>query len=287
MAASSSNFPLAQTSRTTTTIIENPSASDFELTTSFDDVMSEPLLTDIATPEHRKQATLCFDSQSWSQCIHHTLQLTEVFRQRDPQFIKMLTEVRHGELSPETCEMFKKLEREPEYPDDGIQATELYALRWQVDRSNHRQLDALPGDSYVYEPRDSGPMAEWMHKFSPAPSKLQLKEHAQVMLIKNLSPTLVNGSMGIVMGFQEDTTMDEESRQWVSSYFPVVRFVGEEDDLVIRPEEWRMEQPDGEVIGSRLQVPLILAWAMSKPPVLFFSTRSFRLLTQWRSSRYS
>jgi hypothetical protein len=36
-----------------------------------------------------------------------------------------------------------------------------------------------------------------------ASTELQLKTGAQVMLIKNLSPTFVNGSQGIVVGFRE------------------------------------------------------------------------------------
>lgn len=209
--------------------------------------------------------TLCFDAKAWKEAIPFTLQLTEVFRQRDPAFIKMLTEMRHGKLSEETCEVFRKLAREPEYPtdEDGIVATELFALKSQVEQANRRRLTQLPGPMYTYQPQDSGPLEKFMDRFSNAPTKLQIKQNAQVMLIKNLTPTLVNGSMGMVVGFQKEMSFCEESGEWMESHFPVVRFIGEEDDLVIKPQEWRMELPDGEVIGSRIQVPLILAWAMS------------------------
>lgn len=222
----------------------------------------------VATSETAAAAqlpTLCFDAKAWKEAIPFTLQLTEVFRQRDPAFIKMLTEMRHGKLSEETCDVFRKLEREPVYPtdEDGIIATELFALKSQVEQANRRRLAQLPGPMYTYQPQDSGPLEKVMDRFCNAPTKLQIKENAQVMLIKNLTPTLVNGSMGMVVGFQKEMSFDEESNQWMESHFPVVRFIGEEDDLVIKPQEWRMEMPDGEVIGSRIQVPLILAWAMS------------------------
>lgn len=220
---------------------------------------------ELTTPTHLSKApSLCFDAKSWKSCIQFTLQLTEVFRQRDPQFIQVLTEMRHGKLSDETCALLKSLERTPDYPDDGIQATELFALREEVDKANHRYLRALKGPVYVYEPQDTGPWAKWMDKVTPAASKLKLKLNAQVMLIKNLSPTLVNGSLGTVVGFATDHVLDEETGQRYESQFPVVRFAGEEDDLIIKPEEWRMELPNGEVIGSRVQIPLILSWAMSK-----------------------
>lgn len=231
---------------------------------------------ELTNPSHLAKApSLCFDSKSWKSCIQFTLQLTEIFRQRDPQFIQVLTEMRHGQLSRETCDLLKSLERTPEYPDDGIQATELFALREEVDKANHRYLRALKGPVYVYEPQDSGPWAQWMDKMTPAASKLKLKLNAQVMLIKNLSPTLVNGSMGTVVGFETDRILDGETGQWHESQFPVVRFAGEEDDLIIKPEEWRMEMPNGEVIGSRVQIPLILSWAMSKFCALLLEALTF------------
>jgi len=34
-------------------------------------------------------------------------------------------------------------------------------------------------------------------------------------------------------------------------------------DYLARPESWKMEDPNGKVVASRTQVPVILAWAMS------------------------
>lgn len=48
--------------------------------------------------------------------------------------------------------------------------------------------------------------------------------------------------------------------------YPVVRFLvpnSRSRTILCQPEVWKNEQPDGEVIASRSQVPLILAWAMS------------------------
>ncbi|KAG9324609.1 hypothetical protein KVV02_004103 [Mortierella alpina] len=259
-------------SRSTSTIVQRDSADyldHYDEVPYFEGELGAPSPTvDAAAaliPEVQQQQAplLCFDAKSWKTCIEYTLQLTEVFRQRDQRFINMLTEMRHGKLSDETCRIFKELERTPQNPDDGIQATELFALRREVETANHRHLADLAGPVYVYQPHDHGPWKEVMDRVCIAPTRLQLKENAQVMLIKNLTPTLVNGSMGVVVGFHKDNTVDMKTGELVTSHFPVVRFVGEEDDLVIRPEEWRLELPDGEVLGSRIQVPLILSWAMS------------------------
>lgn len=134
-----------------------------------------------------------------------------------------------------------------------------------------------------------------------APQVIQLKKGAQVMLIKNMEDTLVNGSIGRVVAFMDETTFevyrehendfsssgdfndfDEDSavrarkklksainkdggvvasRKW-----PLVCFVqpdGSERHLLCQPETWKIELPNGEVQAQRQQIPLILAWALS------------------------
>ncbi|KAA8567812.1 hypothetical protein EYC84_008267 [Monilinia fructicola] len=48
--------------------------------------------------------------------------------------------------------------------------------------------------------------------------------------------------------------------------YPLVRFSipdGTVRDLLVQPEEWKIELPNGEVQAQRIQLPLILAWALS------------------------
>lgn len=52
----------------------------------------------------------------------------------------------------------------------------------------------------------------------------------------------------------------------ITTKYPVVRFyLGGKSYRIelMEPEVWKNEQPNGEVVASRAQVPLILAWAMS------------------------
>jgi len=48
--------------------------------------------------------------------------------------------------------------------------------------------------------------------------------------------------------------------------YPLVAFKladGTERELLVQPEEWKIELPSGEVQAQRSQLPLILAWALS------------------------
>ncbi|TKY85837.1 hypothetical protein EX895_005378 [Sporisorium graminicola] len=230
--------------------------------------------------------TFAFDARCWNQVVQHKVNLTQVFRQKDESFVTMLNEMRFGRLSQKTIDAFRKLERVPTYADD-IVPTELFPMRNEVDRANMERLNALQTESQSYRAQDGGTLQgearERVLANSIALSVLHLKKGAQVMLIKNLDETLVNGSVGKVIDFMDDAEYDKQTGALDMSEFqqkedrdqtprtstrkwPLVRFHlsnGQTRDYLARPESWKTELPDGEVQASRTQVPLILAWAMS------------------------
>jgi hypothetical protein len=75
-----------------------------------------------------------------------------------------------------------------------------------VDRENEQRLEGLSGEQRTWEASEGGDgskgAAEAL-KFSPFPETLRLKLGAQVVCLWNLSDTLVNGSRGVVVGYQE------------------------------------------------------------------------------------
>jgi len=132
-----------------------------------------------------------------------------------------------------------------------------------------------------------------------APKMIELKTGAQVMLIKNMDDTLVNGSLGSIVGFMSEAQFDlmqkrgEEyddpeqenddpeaaalrikvAKKWdknslpdTSTIYPYVQFTiadGSFRRILVQPEEWKVELPNGEIQAQRRQLPLILAWALS------------------------
>ncbi|WWC65256.1 uncharacterized protein I303_107873 [Kwoniella dejecticola CBS 10117] len=242
-----------------------------------------------------------FEADMWAETIHMSVNLSKVFRQKDPRFVDMLNEMRFGKMTKQSIDAFRSLAREIPYKDN-IEPTELFPRREDVDRSNSTRLNQLNTDGYSYTSSDGGMITDPVQKEKllanfMAPKFLELKVDAQVMLIKNMDETLVNGSMGRVIGFchkpfyTTDTTgkwapdadledLDEEERhkriklrdafqEKVASGTvkpsPVVRFnvPGGTRDLLVEAEPFKVELPNGEVQASRTQLPLILAWAMS------------------------
>lgn len=146
----------------------------------------------------------CFDAESWARVIAHTINLRQVFRQRDETFINMLNEMRFGKLSDTSVRIFKSLSRPLVFADQ-IQPTELYPLRQQVDQSNNGRMNQLEGDTKTFSALDSGELPvdqrdKVLSNFM-APKQLHIKLGCQVMLIKNIDETLVNGSLGRVIDF--------------------------------------------------------------------------------------
>jgi len=187
----------------------------------------------------------------------------------------MLNEMRLGQLSPVTVERFQTLTRDLG-TSDGLRPTELFPLRNQVEEANNRMLNSLQGKVMVYHARDSGVLRDKMEQNCLAPTTLQLKVGAQVMLLRNQAGGaggLVNGSIGVLTGFVNRPADNEQlggerkgSLNKSGEELPLVKFTlegGATREMVVGREEWKIELPNGDVQGSRVQIPLGLAWSLS------------------------
>ncbi|ORY37272.1 hypothetical protein BCR33DRAFT_721622 [Rhizoclosmatium globosum] len=154
-----------------------------------------------------------------------------------------------GQVTKETEEILSSLSR-PLKPQGTLVPTELFAMRNEVDACNQRHLAQLPGQVKIFnalrntvsDPR----LHERLDKDCNAVDSLHLKVNAQVMCIKNLTDQgLVNGSLGCVIGFEEDTGL------------PVVDFKsGNGGNVSIRRtvnmEQWKLES--GRDVVTKEQV---------------------------------
>ncbi|OBZ77024.1 ATP-dependent DNA helicase pfh1 [Grifola frondosa] len=267
-----------------------------------------------------------FESEAWKKCIDNTVILTEVYRQKDTQFVSLLNELRHGTISAEAQKTFSSLSRPLPPLPSGILPTELYPLRGQVERANNTRLAALPGPVFTYAARDTGTNQKVLENIV-APARLVLKPDAQVMLVKNVDEHLVNGSVGRSgappekaigsgsglgeaiskpkstsqepggksSGFVRNVQVGPDGRTPVAlgssrpnvgkenigaksiaenkgkakakdeELFPLVEFRTSQgvEIVLLGRDEFRVEDNEGKLIARRVQVPLVLAWAMS------------------------
>lgn len=241
----------------------------------------------------KTEVKFAFDASTWGTSIDYTFGLTQVFRQKDPQFARMLNEMRLGKISPQTEQAFKALARPLKF-DDGVDVAQLFPTRAQVENSNNSRLRALPGEARSFAAADSGDqmVRDKLLQNMMAPPRLELKVGAQVMLIKNWDANLVNGSLGKVVAFSDEnafemtttsSSFNEPSNSALAKarakleqfksaagggaqLYPVVQFIaidGTSRTVLCQPEEWKVELPNGQIQAKRTQLPLILAWALS------------------------
>lgn len=181
-----------------------------------------------------------------------------------------------------------------------------FPTRNEVENSNAMRLRQLEGSLMRYEADDSkGTMMDKVAKEKllsnmMAPKVIELKKGAQVMLIKNVDESLVNGSLGHVVGFMSESTFelyDHDPEAFEAGYeneeglsikeknhrsklkekisglkndgqrlLPLVKFRiadGTTRDMLMQYDDWKVELPSGELVAQRSQLPLILAWALS------------------------
>lgn len=202
----------------------------------------------------------CFESRAWQFCRlrEGTIILQQVHRQScDAEFIQLLHEVRRGRCSEEMltrlheCHVDRKA-----LPLDGVLPTKLYCNNGEVDKENQQCLAELGGELHVYEARDSFRgvagsnlgqqtlLSQLANKSVPV--RLELKEEAQVVLVRNLFGPLVNGSRGVVISCGK---------------LPVVQFDCGVTKVIEEYEFTFYAGPGSYMVRS--QLPIRLGWAIT------------------------
>lgn len=239
-----------------------------------------------------KDVFFAFQSDAWKESIERTVTLTQVFRQKDSgksltqgregksriqprilthhvpiaDFVSLLNELRQGEISPPAQRILTGLSR-PLPQEDGILPTQLFPLRTEVDRANASRLAALPGPAHSFVARDSGSAEQGKRQRllenMMAVRTLELKRDAQVMLVKNVSDTLVNGSVGKVLDFcpsPDNKNNNNKKSQGGGGHddelLPLVEFstLRGKETLLVSRDEFRAEDSEGKLLARRVQV---------------------------------
>ncbi|KAH9050433.1 P-loop containing nucleoside triphosphate hydrolase protein [Lactarius hengduanensis] len=193
--------------------------------------------------------------------------LKHVFRQRDQAFVDILNAMRWGQMSKDSISKLHQLSREIVYEDD-IEPTELYPTKNEVEDANDTRLAQIaenpvefnavdrPGFDERGNPVPLRKMARLLSRLVALPV-VSLKTGAQVMLIKNLEQGhLVNGTTEYFSaGRNKPEDEGHRAVQQCSTRWPLVKFTNGSQRLCVL---------EGFTVnGSRTQVPLILAWALS------------------------
>jgi hypothetical protein len=189
-------------------------------------------------------------SSVWREFDPVVCYLEEQHRQNDDEFLGILQALRAGDVRRSHAE--KLLSRQNAKIAGNADITELHTTNADVDSINSSKLTSLEGEEHSYEMLTTGKQnyVETLMRSCLALPELVLKKGSLVLCIKNNpEKKYVNGSQGIVVGFQKDTD------------YPMVELRNGRT-IVISPETWELR--DGDTKRASLsQIPLRLAWAIT------------------------
>ncbi|XVF60807.1 hypothetical protein PTKIN_Ptkin08bG0077600 [Pterospermum kingtungense] len=199
-----------------------------------------------------------FEADCWDSSFDIQVELSKIFRQSEDRLIKILQGIRRGNCDPENLQF---LEQSCSVSEPDPSAVRIYPRIEDVDKENEEKMKALSERNVIFEASDEGEKA-WRRQLASglAPDKLILCKGARVMLIKNLNVWhgLVNGATGTVTGFTEGGT---GMTLTPDNLLPIVKYDSGQE-RIIKPEKWYVME-GCSVVACRVQLPLVLAWAIS------------------------
>jgi hypothetical protein len=187
-----------------------------------------------------------------------TIELTTIFRQQDNQFIDLLNNLRHNYISEEHISLLneKVISDISSFDKNGYITLSTHNVR--ADEINAKELKKNTTKSYFYTAEITGEFPEHIY---PIDHQLELKIGAQVMFTKNdigFEKSYYNGKIGEIV--------------FLSDYEITVLFPDENKKITVEKYEWSnikyslnesTQEITEEVVGSYVQYPLKLAWAIT------------------------
>lgn len=205
-----------------------------------------------------------FESVAWKKINPEVFYLTEVFRQKNEDFVKALHKIRVGNIDEDVKNLIDYGINNVAPNTLEIKPIILHTHNRMVDEENMRHYSLLKGREETYTCQDFGheDILKMLDKNAPVPRKLSLRCGAMVMAASNIDVEagIANGSQGVVKSFSP-------------SGLPIVKFANGVE-LEVDYETWEIKQLNEErskiagknvydVIGSRRMVPLRLAYSIS------------------------
>jgi ATP-dependent DNA helicase PIF1 len=202
-----------------------------------------------------KSDTFLFESSIWDKCIQKTVYLTQIVRQKDELFTRVLNKIRMGEVDDEVETILKS--REIKYhSDDGIIPTMIYSTNAKVNATNVFYYNKLEGEEVKYQLKQKWfKKIAYKEKYDPMirfEEELALKVGSQVIYLVNDSENLdlFNGARGVVKEFKNGLPVvlfNNGMRTFEETISTHSLEIKEEDTLVM----------------TYTQLPLKLSWAVS------------------------
>jgi hypothetical protein len=191
-----------------------------------------------------------YDAPVFREADFATCYITEQYRQDDRELLSLLSKIRSNKF--DGIALGSIIQRKVDSDALPENAPKLYSHNENVDYVNDQMLAKIQAEAQYFPMIVKGHEAliSAMKKGCLSPENLYLKVGAAVMFTKNNQKAgYVNGTLGVVEGFEKDTE------------FPIVK-IRSGKKIVVEYADWIVEE-DRKVKGRLSQLPLRLAWAIT------------------------
>jgi len=241
-------------------------------------------LPPVGNLEEDDTSRFCFESEVWSQVFlkHNHIQLTTIFRQKDPEYREILNQIRCGSIDSNCIEILMKHVGRT-YSDESmlVKPAKLFAVKAKADFVNQAQYAKLDSEEIVYQSQASAKLVTYMDSGKSIEPELidlssrlneseidreieylktttnripvlKLKIGTRVMCLHNLDIDngICNGTQGTVVDWVS-TTLGQK--------IPVVLFSNGRRETI--DYNW-IQSEEYPFIGIS-QIPLCLSWAIT------------------------
>lgn len=188
------------------------------------------------------------------------VELEKIYRQKDEEFISLLNAIRNNTVTDEQLEKLNQRYNPSFKEPDNEFYIYLTSTNELADAINNEKLSEIKGDVLCYRGEIEG---QFHSKDLPTSELLEFKTGAQVMLLNN--DTLgrwINGTLGVVKGVEKSYDSPDV----------IIIELADKTCVEVTPYKWEMfkfffdEKENtifSEPVGSFLQYPLRLAWAVT------------------------
>ncbi|MCL2876272.1 MAG: AAA family ATPase [Betaproteobacteria bacterium] len=205
---------------------------------------------------HRYETPYFFSADIFKEERIVPVVLTQVRRQADEVFIDALNHVRLNDGCRDAVALFnRRCYRDK--PTDSPGGVYLVPTNQAARTINMRELNKLHGSARLYEAKIRGSVAVNRWKL-PVSDRLELKEGAKVIFLKNRKPHWINGDIGTVVKLDDDLIHVRKDRS--------------DNVLAVGRETWhkykyaydyQTRRVEAEIVGEFEQFPLALGWAIT------------------------
>lgn len=199
-----------------------------------------------------------FSSHALQQSHYVTIELKHIYRQDDPQFIRILNLVRTGRVDDQTLDELNQRYIPNFNPPQSEGYVRLVTHNNQAKTVNDAELDRLDSPAFEFKAVCSGQFPESSY---PTDAVLTLKQGAQIMFVKNNAEAgYYNGMLGEVelitnnsirvrpLGKEHAAPIDLQREEWTNAKYALNDQTNEIEEVVE---------------GTFKQYPLRLAWAIT------------------------